>query len=262
LGKMLGKIPAGTPAANRRVHFVDEMRGLMIILVVSYHALYDLVLFSVVPDYAIFNPWTNAVRDVMVAVLVLISGISCLYSRSNFRRGLKTFAFGMIITAVTRLIIPGQLILFGILHFFGTAMMLFALIRPLAERIPAFWGTAVSVLLAVITRELYSGYIGFFGAARMRLPEIFFEKPWLFPLGFPNYAIFSADYYPLMPWFFIFMAGSFLGRYIKSGKVPEYFYRQRAPLLSVIGRHTMLIYLLHQPIIYAAVWLLSRFLEK
>ena len=163
----------------RRVHFIDELRGFLIIFVVLYHLLYDLtVLFPIGIDW-MFSPWMNTLRDIFTGTLIVISGISCLYSRSNIRRGLKTLGCGMILTAATWIAIPDQLIIFGILHFFGCAMLLYGLLaRPLA-RIPAAVG-APGVLFPVL---LYPGYLLWFRGDPGPAPG-----PPLFPL-WPSMAL-------------------------------------------------------------------------
>ena len=76
----------------------------------------------------------------------------------------------------------------------------------------------------------------------------------LFILGF-DVPIYSADYYPLMPWIFLFFVGTFLGRFFKNGTAPKFFKADVLQPIGFIGRHTLIIYLLHQPIIYGAMYL-------
>ena len=74
----------------------------------------------------------------------------------------------------------------------------------------------------------------------------------LFALGFRT-GHYSADYYPMIPWVFLFLAGGFLGRLFARGTVPEVFRKNPVPALSWLGRHTMIIYLLHQPVVYGVM---------
>ena len=67
-------------------------------------------------------------QPLFAGVFVFVSGMVCNISRSNLRRGLKTFALGMALTLGTLLAMPDQLIAFGILHFMGAAMLLFAIV--------------------------------------------------------------------------------------------------------------------------------------
>ncbi len=251
-----------TESKPSRVHLLDELRGFIIIFVVVYHLLFDLtVLFPAGMDDWMFDPWMNNLRDGFVAVLVLISGISCLYSHSNLRRGFKTFAFGMVFTVVTYLFMPSELILFGILHFFGCCMMLYALLEKPISQVPVWLGAGVCILLFFLTKDIYYGKIGLFGYT-VNMPAFFYGKPLLFPLGFASAGITSSDYYPMMPWAFMFFAGAFLGRIIRKGKAPVWFYSSHLPWLAKIGRHTLLIYLVHQPILYSILYLWFMILSR
>ncbi len=242
-------------AKPRRVHLMDELRGVLIIGVVLYHLLYDLAVLFPVGIPWMFSDWMNSVRNICAGALIVVSGISCHYTRSNWRRGLRAFGLGMLLTVVTALFIPSQLILFGILHFFGSMTMLYALLQPLLEKVPTMAGLLGSTLLFFLTWPIFSGFIRVLGVT-VYLPEFLYNKPLLFPLGFACQGIASADYYPLIPWGFLFLAGSFFGRYVRAGRLPEFCYRSHLPLLARIGNHTMLIYLVHQPVIYGLLALI------
>lgn len=245
------------PAKPRRVHLMDELRGVLIIGISLYHLLYDLAVIFPVGIPWMFSHWMNAIRNVMAGSLIVISGISCHYSRSNLRRGLRTFGLGMVLTVVTGLVIPSQFILFGILHFFGSMMMLYALLRPLLERIPTLAGLAGCVLLFLLTWTVYSGFVRVLGTT-VYLPAFLYNKPLLYPVGFACAGISSADYYPLLPWGFLFLAGSFFGRYVRAERLPAFCYQSRLPRLAWVGSHTMAIYLIHQPVIYGILTLIFR----
>lgn len=239
----------------RRVHLMDELRGVLIIGISLYHLLYDLAVIFPVGIPWMFSGWMNAIRNGMAGSLIVISGISCHYARSNLGRGLRTFGLGMVLTLVTGLVIPSQFILFGILHFFGSMMMLYALLEPALKRIPALPGLVGSALLFLLTWNIYSGFVRLPGMT-VPLPGFLYNHPLLYPLGFACAGVSSADYYPLMPWGFLFFAGSFLGRYIRAGQAPAFCYQSHLPWLAWIGRHTMAIYLIHQPVIYGILTLI------
>ena len=76
----------------------------------------------------------------------------------------------------------------------------------------------------------------------------------LFGFTTPDFA--SADYFPLLPWFFVFLLGTWAGRYVKAGRLPQWFYTAKAPRLALVGRHALLLYVLHQPLLYALTMLL------
>ena len=145
---------------KQRYHLLDMLRGICIILVVWYHILFNLSeIFG--GEYAFFrSAGMDAFRDGFVGVLMILSGISCHFARSNLRRGIKTLGAALLVTAATALAMPTQLITFGILHFFGCCMLLYAACRPLLAKIPLLPGTAVSFFLYFLARGLYHGVSG------------------------------------------------------------------------------------------------------
>ena len=257
-------VPATLANANKtqtgRLYLLDELRGLLILNVVAYHTLYDLCYM-----FGVHMPWfrTEAAywwQQWMSGSLIFLAGISCLLTRSNLRRGLKTLGWAMVLTVGTLLVMPDQLILFGVLHFFGCAMLLFALLRPLLDKIPPKVGLVVCLALFVFTKNIYYGNVGIPYLWEVPVPEVFYSTKFLFPLGLPHPHFQSSDYFPLIPWLFLFLAGSFLGRKIPAGKVPVFACRSRLPLLGAIGRRTLVIYLVHQPVIYALLFVLFHIL--
>ena len=233
----------------KRYHLLDTVRGVCIILVVWYHILYNLSeVFG--GHYAFFrSAGMNTFRDCFVGVLMVLAGISCHFSRSNLRRGLRTLGGGLLVTAVTAMAMPSQLITFGILHFFGCCMLLYALCRPLLEKIPVAAGAAVSFALYFVFRQMPRVIAG--------MPRSFV----LFALGFRT-GHTSADYYPILPWVFLFLTGAFLGRIFAQGNVPEIFEKDPVPPLSWLGRRTMIIYLLHQPVVYGVMLIYFTIIAK
>lgn len=233
---------------KKRYHLLDIVRGICIILVVLYHALYNLSeVFG--GHYAFFRSHgMNLFRDCFVGVLMIISGISCSLSKSNLKRGIKTLLCALLVTLVTAVAMPDELIIFGILHFFGISMLIYALVGRFFEKIPLVLGTALSFLGYFLTSNLYF--------AATNLPKSFL----LYALGF-NTGFSSADYYPLLPWIFLFFAGGFLGRLFKEDRVPKFFEKNLIPPLAFIGRHTLIIYLAHQPLIFGGMWLWFNYVK-
>ncbi len=234
---------------KKRYHLLDMLRGVCIILVIAYHTLYNL---SEVYGgaYAFFRSrGMDIFRDCFVGVLILISGISCSLSRSNLKRGIKTLLCAMLITAITAIITPDLLITFGILHFFGVCMLIYALCHKIFDKIPTVLGVVISVAGYLLTADLYFSL--------SNLPKSFL----LYAIGF-NTGFHSSDYYPLLPWIFIFLVGCFLGKFFKEGRAPAFFSANPIPPLSFIGRHTLTIYLAHQPIIFGGMWLWFECIAK
>lgn len=242
---------------SRRVHLLDELRGFAIICMVFYHAMYDLVvLFRI--DFPLFTSpiMQDFLQPLFAGLFILISGAVGHYSRSNIKRGLICFGFGLILTLATYFVMPRAFIAFGILHFLGIAMMLFPLLEKLAQKIPPIAGIAAGLLLFWLFCGIPQGQIGLAPLFSVQLPRELYTTPFFFWLGFPGPGFFSSDYFPLLPWIFVFFSGVCFGRLLKDRRCPEWFYKPHIRPLAFIGRHTVWVYLLHQPVCYGLMLLL------
>ena len=238
-----------------RIHFMDELRGFAVLCMIFYHAFYTLAyLFSI--DWGLVllrffmpaEPW-------FAGLFIFISGISSDLSRSNLKRGFKLLAVALAVTVVTALAVPEEIIVFGILHFLSICMILFGLIKRGTDRLGFSWiWVIVCVLGYLLTMGIGSGYLGI-GPFRWMLPEVLYQQEWLFPLGITASTFRSADYFPLLPWIFVFFAGTLFGRFAADGRFPAFTYRSHIPPLSWMGRHALILYIVHQPVIYGIAWL-------
>ena len=245
-----------------RVGLIDEARGFAILCMVVYHGFYDLVyIFGV--DIPLFDsPLVNALQVIFAGLFIFISGSACAFSHSNFKRGLLCFGLGMVMTAGTALFMPEELILFGILHMLGVCMMLYPPCGWLLHKLPDWAGIGLLVLLFWFTYPLMGGTVGFPPFWELSLPRGLYELGWLSPLGFYGGGFFSADYFPLFPWLFLFLLGSYLGKFLKTGKGPRLIYATHSRFLAAAGRNTLVIYVLHQPVVYGILWVVFAVLGQ
>lgn len=246
---------SGETANNPRVHLLDEIRGLCILLMVIYHGAYDLVYIFGVNIPAFHWPILDVAQPFVAGVFIFISGIACRYSHSNLRRGAIALGLGLGISLVTWIFLRDQMIWFGILHFLGTAMLLFGLLRSLLDRLDYRLGAAVCAVLFLLTRSVPQGWLGLRGVAAQPIPAGWYAHRWLLPLGIGGAG---ADYFPLLPWLFVFLAGAYLGVLFVRERMPAGFYRSHAPWLAAVGRRTIVVYILHQPVVYGVLWLFFR----
>lgn len=245
---------------SKRIHLLDEFRGFVILLMVFYHGAYDLVMIFEVDFPFFFSPFMHYLQVFIAGTFIILSGAACRFSRNNLKRGAAAFGLGMVLTVTTALFMPSQIVCFGILHLLGSCMILFALLRPVLEKIPALVGTLLFVLMQIFTVYVPYGQLGY-PPLSIKLPSALYEVGYLFPLGFPSPQFFSSDYFPLIPWLFLFLAGSYVGVFFQRGLAPKSAYRCHLPLLAKIGRNTIWIYLLHQPILYGVLWVIFYFIR-
>ncbi|MDR0821983.1 MAG: DUF1624 domain-containing protein [Oscillospiraceae bacterium] len=235
---------------SSRAGFLDEVRGFAIICMVVYHVLFDLKYLHGVNVPVFFDDWFDTIRDIFAGAFIFISGTVCRYSRSNYKRGVQCFFIGMIITFVTAFVTPQFPVYFGILHLLGISMLIFALTEPILDKLPPFVGVLLFALLFIATYSVTGGYIGIKGVFSLNLPDVIYSAKLLFPLGFPSRGFSSGDYFPLLPWLFLFLSGSFFGVWAVRGQLPRFFYNTHVRFLAYTGRYTLWIYVLHQPLAY------------
>ena len=244
-----------------RYGMIDAARAVAIINMIAFHFIYDC--FSFAGDWVRFSSHPAAIiwERFICMSFIIISGISLNFTRRGYRRGLIVLLCGCAVTAVTYFFIPDQVIWFGVLSFLGCAMILTYALRALLNKVNMWVGTAVSLILFILCYDIPQGYIGIFSHPLIKLPEAIYELKWLAFLGFPHRSFFSADYFPILPWIFLYIFGYILWRAVKRYGLDKRLVRN-VPVLSAIGRHSLLIYMVHQPVLYGVCWLIFKFINR
>lgn len=228
-----------------RIAALDVLRGIAVVLMVVHHFLYDLVEFCGAPAYLFSNPVFDVLHYLFAGLLILLSGVASRFSRSNLRRGIKLAGIALALTGVTMLL--SMPIVFGVLHLLACCMIFYGLAGPVLERLRGFaapvWYAALGGASLFLREWLNPVSIGF-----------------LFPLGLVAPGFFSADYFPLFPWLFVFLMGTYLGGPIKAGRFPAFFYKISPGFFGAVGRHALIVYLLHQPVLFCLAKCLAYFI--
>lgn len=232
-----------------RCALLDALRGLTVINMVLFHALYDWVYIFGLPASWGYQGLPGFVwQQGICCTFITLSGFCAAMGRHTVRRGAVVFALGAAVTLVTLLFMPDELILFGVLTLIGSAMLLVGACKPLLQKIPAPAGFAVSLALFALTREAAAGALGIFFHPLVKLPRLLYRNYLTAYLGFPQPGFGSSDYFPLLPWLFLFLTGFFL--YGICGKQILGVRWKGIPALNFIGRHALEIYVIHQPVVY------------
>ena len=227
---------------KKRIWELDVLRGFAILMVILIHLTYDLVeLYGV---WNPKNPWLFELgRDWGGVVFLVLSGICVTLGSRPVRRGLTVFGCGMLITVVTLGMYlldftgKGIIIYFGVLHCLGVCMML----SPLLKKMPAWLLGILGVIMVAV------------GLYLVRNVSVSF--PWLIPFGVVSHTFISSDYFPLLPNLGYFLLGITLGKTIyqkKQSLLPKV--NTANPIirfLSFCGQKSLIIYLLHQPVLAA-----------
>ncbi len=241
-----------------RYHLLDEARGFAVLCMVFYHAFYTMAWMFEIPFGEILLNFFSPAEPFFAAFFIFLSGVSCQLTRSNLKRGIKLALVSVALTAVTTLLlsyfnIEGAEIYFGILHLLSVGMLLVALCNRIIKAIPIPLGAIIFLVLFLVFYNTEYGYLGF-GDFSYTLPNSLYQTNNLFILGFHSDNFYSADYFPILPWIFIFISGAFVGLLAPAGKFPASFSKKRIPPLAFMGRHALIIYLAHQPIIYGLIF--------
>ena len=243
------RVQQKTPAS--RYALLDELRGLDLISMMLFHVCWDLVfLFDVNMRWYAGTPgrlWQQAI----CWVFILLSGFCAPFGRHMLRRGITVFAAGALVTAATLVFMPEGRVIFGVLTFLGTAMLLTGVLEPVLKRTPPLVGLAASAVLFVLCSPVSSGRVGI-GSWQVLLPQSLYANYFTAFFGFYPDWFYSADYFGLLPWLFLFWAGYYLHKAVGRRRM-EPLRRPVCPPLGWMGRHSLLLYLLHQPVIYGVL---------
>ncbi|MDR0914766.1 MAG: DUF1624 domain-containing protein [Oscillospiraceae bacterium] len=243
--------------SQNRIFAMDEIRGLCILCMVVFHGFYTAgFIFNAQWAQWLFGFFAPA-EPFFAAAFIIICGISSQLSHSNFKRGVSLLIIAIIISLVTYYVFPEQFIAFGIIHFLAVSILLFCLLKFLVNITPTILGIIICVLLYIVTANVAQGYIGVEGLYTIALPQQMYSTDYFAFFGVYSSGFTSSDYFPLLPWFFVYLVGTFLGKYARDGKFPKFMSKKRVPFFAACGRKTLVIYILHQPIIYGICWVVD-----
>ena len=208
---------------------------------IAWHFINNLMLVHIIPPPFLRTPLMELLRYAIVGSFIAISGVCARLSKRPLRRGLIVLAAALLVSAVTYLI--GAPVYWGILHLLGVCMLLYAAARKRWEALPEIYACGAALLIFALT---------FLLPIRVRV-----GVPFLFPLGLRTAAFASADYYPLLPWGALFFAAAAAGERL-GDMPPEKKYASAPRALAWMSRRSLLIYLVHQPVLFALAALLQR----
>lgn len=244
---------------SRRYGALDSLRGVTLISMVIYHVCWDLV-------YIFGKKW-NWYKGLGAYIwqqsicwsFILLSGFCWSLGRKPLKRGLVVFGAGAVVSIVTLLFMPEDRVIFGVLTLIGSSMICMVLLDRLFQKLPPCLGLAGAGLLFIITRNVNNGFLGFENWNFFKLPEGIYRGYFMTFLGFPKPGFYSTDYFSMIPWFFLFLSGYFIYRMIKDHKdfMGKYFIKGWEPF-AFLGRHSLIIYMLHQPVAFGVLTLLDR----
>ncbi|NOX08558.1 MAG: DUF1624 domain-containing protein [Gammaproteobacteria bacterium] len=232
-----------------RYPLVDLARGVAILMMIVYHFFYDLSYFSfLVLDFYQGAFWIGF-RYLILGLFISLVGVSLVLARENgvsgkqflIRVGWIVF-YAALISLVSWLLFGSRIIFFGVLHFIALASLLGALFTRL------YW---INLILGLLLVLIGTG-----------IESTLFNHSWLQWLGLMTYKPLTEDYVPFLPWFGIVLWGMFLARMVLNASIlplrsPTW---PGANILIFAGRHSLIIYMLHQVVLFGVLWCIRALL--
>lgn len=220
---------------NKRIEEIDFARGIAILLMILFHLIVDLRDFYFY-NVNYFHGFWYIEGKVSAILFIFLCGISSTLSFRSTNHGIKVFAWAMVLTSVTYLYNSDFYIRFGILHFLGSSLISAKFIQRLSIRLLVLLSISSITLGLVFT-------------------ERFVTSPYLFPLGLQSATFASLDFYPLFPWYGVFLAGIIAGKTVYASK-KNLLVLHPPQSISWLGRQSLAIYLIHQPILLALLYVI------
>lgn len=244
---------------KQRYVWIDHLRLIAMISMICYHVVWDLV-YLYGKDWSWYYGNASFVWQQSICwTFILLSGFCHSFCRRPFRQGILVSGAGLLVMAVTAIASQESRVVFGVLTLIGASTLVLIPLKAYFEKLPAFTGMFLMCLLFAATYPVNEGYFGFFGIKLLKLPMNFYRNAATAFWGFPYVGFESSDYFSMLPWSFLYFAGYFLYRIWKEHGQPQpRFLDRKLPIITWIGQHSLLIYLLHQPLIYAILELMKK----
>ena len=241
----------GAPASDLhaiagRITAVDALRGLAVVAMIAFHFCFDLAWFRITGSDFYRDPFWLTARTLILSSFLLLAGASLVLAqrtpggRARFWRHVaQVAACALLVSVGSYLVYPRSYIWFGVLHAIAVSLVL---IRPLAgqPRVALALGIAVIAAGNFVASPWFDG------------------RTWGW-LGFATVKPITEDYVPLLPWTGVMLVGVALGHALVRNDFRAIAPFARLPRwIAWLGRHSLVVYMVHQPMLFGALWLVAQ----
>jgi len=254
-------------AKKERAFELDFLRGIAIVMMILMHFSYDMTYEFGLDGFDFISNkfFWEFIHPIILVLFVGVSGICCSFSRNNSKRGLRLLAvavaFSLVTLFITNVVGVYCLIIFNVLHMLALSTLLYAFMcfieskTGVTEQQMTLIMLMIGVYIIILNNKLYY----YDGSVDSML---------LYPIGFdiPS-APAVADYMPVIPWMGVFITCAALGRILYKDRKTLFPGRSdtAAKFMSpfeFLGRHSLIIYLVHQPLMYGVLYLILMLAGK
>jgi len=228
-------------ASQARYPAIDALRGAAVILMIAYHFCFDLNQYHLMHQDFYQAPFWLGARAFIVTLFLLVVGISLnlaptnVGSKPRLKRLLTLATCAALVTLGSMLMFPQSYIFFGVLHF----ILIASLIGLLMLRY--YW---LNLVLGIVIL-----------AVGLYFTHPVFDQPWLQWMGLMTHKPITEDYVPLFPWLGVVLLGIFTGKNLLARPAWLKHNDPGQPIrgLAWMGKRSLLIYMIHQPILLAGL---------
>jgi uncharacterized membrane protein len=247
----MGARRTGVGVAAGRIVALDMARAGALVAMAVFHFVFDLEMFGFVAQGTTMLPGWRWLAYLTAGSFLFLVGVGLWLGhgrgirwRGYWRRLAMIVAAALVITAATWVAFPDAFVFFGILHSIAVASLLGL----------AFLRVPVAVLIVLGVAVIWLPQVARFSA---------FDTPWFWWTGLQAVGVRSVDFVPVFPWFGPVLFGIAVAKLMEGAglwlRLGAWQAGPVARALAVPGRHSLLVYLVHQPVLISLVWLATLF---
>ena len=240
---------------GQRFERLDALRGVAIVWMAAFHFCFDLNYYEFIRQDFHTDPLWTVQRSAIVTLFLFCVGLGQAVAleqgqtmRRFWRRWAQIAGCAVAVSAGSALMFPQTYISFGVLHGIAVILLLLRLAAPAGRWL---WPLGLTALLMPLF-----------------IQHPFFDTRAANWLGLVTHKPITEDYVPVLPWLGVALWGLAAGQWALrhrpvwlSGALPAALRLPGQPL-AALGRWSLSVYMLHQPVligaVMAAAWLLHR----